>query len=217
MSRRSPVLLPLALLGLSACGLAGADVHGSGTVRTEARPVSGFTGVTVGGSLDVDITIGGATKVEVIADDNLLPIIRTEVKGDQLVIDARDSYSTRSDVLVRITVPRLAALSVSGAADGVVRGVAGDALALAVSGSGSIKASGQTRRLSAQVSGSGDLHARDLRADTASASVSGSGDVDLTVRETLAASVSGSGSIDYWGKPGNVVRNISGSGTIEGH
>lgn len=211
-----PALLVLgAVFGLTACDVAGAQVKGTGKVTTDHRKVGAFSSVHVSGSMDAEVTIARTTSVEVIGDDNVVPLIRTEVRGGQLVVDSRDSYSTRSPLVVRITTPTLAAFSSSGSGDAAVRGVTGDRLDLQVSGSGSIDVAGRTKQLTAEVSGSGEIHARRLAATTARAIVSGSGEVELTVSDTLDAVVSGSGSIDYWGNP-TVKRTVSGSGSIAG-
>src|SRR3982751_1352355 len=58
------------------------DVKGSGHVVTESRDVPEFSGIDVGGIYKVDVTAQKDFAVVVEADDNLLPLIRTEVDGD---------------------------------------------------------------------------------------------------------------------------------------
>src|SRR5205085_3408273 len=54
---------------------------GSGKIVTEKRNVSGFKGVDVGGDFQVEITAGKEFAVEIETDDNLLPLIETEVNN----------------------------------------------------------------------------------------------------------------------------------------
>jgi hypothetical protein len=55
----------------------------------------------------VDVRVGPATSLVVEADSNLLPLIRTDVRGDKLNIETERSYRSRNPVRVTYTVPRL--------------------------------------------------------------------------------------------------------------
>ena len=52
--------------------------------------------------------------VEVQADDNILPLIETNVNGSTLQIDLRDKASTHSDMIVRITAPNIERVETTG-------------------------------------------------------------------------------------------------------
>ena len=86
------VVLVLAL-GALLWSLAGCDsifgsgvVVGSGTLKSESRPVSGFTTVTLStvGSLTIEQT--GTESLTVEGDDNIVPLITTVVKNNNLEI-----------------------------------------------------------------------------------------------------------------------------------
>jgi hypothetical protein len=62
----------------------------------------------------VDVRVGPAPSLVVEADSNLLPLIRTEVRGDTLYIYAERSYRSRNPVHVIYTVPRLSDLRQNG-------------------------------------------------------------------------------------------------------
>lgn len=204
-------------ISLAACSVAQAKgITGSGQPRTEARTTPPFTEIEVRGAIAADVTVGSAQTIAVSGDDNVVPIIRTTVKKGRLIIDARSPYTTRRGVSVTITVPNLLALGASGSSGVTVRGVDGEALALAVSGSGSIEATGKAARLALAVSGSGSLHARGVVSDDATVAVSGSGGAELSVARGLTVQLSGSGTVDYWGDPA-VTQAISGSGTLRRH
>ena len=64
------------------------------------------------------------------------------------------------------------------------------------------------------MSGSGDVDARDLKAQEAYVKVSGSGDVKVYASEGFRGRVTGSGDIDIYGNPEHVSRHVSGSGDI---
>ena len=235
--RRSLGLLSLAVLLATACGLSfdfgGPAVAGSGTVITRPRPVPAFDHVAVGGDFDVTITAGPARDLTLTGDDNLLPLIETEVRGGTLHIDTDRNLRSNEPIRIVITTPTLNGISSGGSSTIRVTGVRADRFEASVSGSSELTAAGQVQELAASVSGSGDiamtgaaqhvdgsvsgsggLDLRRVRALTASVRVSGSGDVTLHVTERLEAQVSGSGTVRYSGNP-TVNSNISGSGSVE--
>ena len=65
---------------------------GSGKIVTEKRSLSGFKGVDVGGVFQVEITAGKEFAVEVETDDNLLPLIKTEVNNGVLEIESTAAF-----------------------------------------------------------------------------------------------------------------------------
>lgn len=218
MSMRSTpvvVVVVIASIALVACGFAGADIKGNGKARTEQRTLPTFRALSVSGSIEVRVVVGGKQSVELRGDDNVLPVIETRVTKDRLVVHSTDSYSSKVPLELRITVPALEALSASGACRGSVKGITGKTFALDASGASSFDLAGTVDRLRVDVSGSGTVRARGLVAASARASVSGAGDVELTATSQLDASVSGAGSIDYWGNPGSVQRSVSGAGSID--
>jgi len=80
-------------------------------------------------------------------------------------------------------------------------------------GNGDITLSGQSRDLQSQISGSGDLKARDLQAENVKVGIRGSGDANVFASVSLDASISGSGDVNYRGNP-KVTSTIHGSGSI---
>ena len=57
----------------------GSGIKGSGVASSEIREADEFTGVDVGGVFEVEITAGKEYSVQVQADDNLIPFVKTEV------------------------------------------------------------------------------------------------------------------------------------------
>ena len=74
----------------------------------------------------------------VTADDNILPIIETTVDGDTLRIYAKQSYDTKLGINVKITLPALNGLSVSGSGDIHATGFRAGELDANIAGSGNI-------------------------------------------------------------------------------
>lgn len=209
-------------------------VHGSGVVAREDRSVSSFRRVVVKGSSDVVLTQAAAQRVTVEAEDNLVPLIRTAVEDGNLVIDTRKCIENTRPVVVHVTAPELAGLTISGSGDVTGPGridakefdirisgsgdvrlwlVASD-IRTQISGSGDVVLRGSARNFDATISGSGDINAADLATVRAGVRISGSGDCRLDVAEQLDVSISGSGDVGYKGPVRDVRASVSGSGDV---
>ncbi len=227
--RALPSLLAIAALG---CVSFGDGLDGSGRVVTVSRTATGFDRVAVGGSFDVDVTVGNAYSVRITGDDNLLPYVRTEVRGRTLEIESSRNLDPTTTLRVAVSTPALVSLASSGSSDVRASGVRANAfdasvsgssdlaaagdfgdLDASVSGSGSVRLQGTAGAVNATVSGSGDLDLAQVAARSARVRVSGSGDAVVHASEALSASVSGSGDVRYLGAP-RVESSVSGSGTV---
>lgn len=205
------------LLGLSAalvaCTAADAQVRGNGSAKTESRTPGDFAAIAVGGAITVDISVGASTSVTVSADANVLPLIRTEVKGGRLVIEPTARYRTSTPVKVAITTPTLTGLSLAGASVGTVAGVDGGRLAADVSGASELTLRGALAQLTLDASGASQIEGRGLTATNATVGASGASQVEVTVKRALTAAASGASRIDYWGGA-TVTKVVSGASQI---
>ncbi|MCK6447659.1 MAG: DUF2807 domain-containing protein [Planctomycetes bacterium] len=212
--------LGLALLSSScvvSCGswgAWGADVVGSGVARTESRSVGGFERIHVNGSTDVVAEIGATPSLEVTADDNVLQYLETRVEDGTLVVELKSgSYSLRVQPVVKVVAPTLVGLEVDGSSDATISKLTGAGFAIEIDGSGNVRCSGAVDALDVDISGSGDVRARDLAAKRVTVGISGSGDVHVQALETLSVSIAGSGDVRYAGEP-QVTQSIAGSGDV---
>jgi hypothetical protein len=209
-------------------------VKGSGKVISEQRQVPEFKTVKLKGFGKVVLTKGEQHTVEIRTDDNIMPLIETEVANGNLVI-SQGNYNLKPTTLdFEITVKELKGISISGSGDvtGKSRFVTDDFFAkisgsgdmaleldvvnleTGISGSGSMNLAGKTDRHDASISGSGKINAFDMDAKKVSLKVSGSGDCKVVATETLNTKISGSGDVFYKGHP-QVNSKISGSGSLE--
>tara|TARA_B110000093_G_scaffold178454_1_gene217038 strand:+ start:1677 stop:2405 length:729 start_codon:yes stop_codon:yes gene_type:complete len=187
---------------------------GSGVEKKEVRDIGEFRGVDLGISADVAITYGENPSLNIVADDNILPIITTEVVDGELSISSNESYSTKTKIRVEIKIPVIDKLSISGSGNVSLDSVTKDKLNLLISGSGNIDATGSVANLTAKVSGSGDMRLKRLKTKNCKLTINGSGDAVVSVTEILDAKINGSGDISYYGKPQKVVSKVNGSGDI---
>ena len=149
------------------------------------------------------------------ADDNLLPVISTEVVDDVLVVSPNGNYTSRSQVTLTVGVPVLRSLSMRGAGDTFLDSVTREELVLLVSGAGTVGGVGTVDRLDAQILGSGTLLLGRLRAKECRVTVTGAGHGAVFASESLTAFITGSGRIEYLGDPGKVTPHVTGAGSIQ--
>lgn len=189
-------------------------VRGSGNLAMEKRSVTGFKAVDVGGVFQVEIVAQKDFGVEVEADDNLLPLIRTEVDGGTLRIEADKHLSTRNPIRIRISAPDIEKLEVSGAANVTLSNLKNTKLSVEGSGASRTKISGETAKLDIDVSGGSKIDADELKSATAVIDASGASLVTVNVSDDLTSDASGASKIFYAGNPKNVSSNNSGASSI---
>lgn len=208
--RRSVVLAALAAAMTSGC-----ITRGSGQPRREVRKAEHFTEIDAGGVFDVQVEIGEQAAIEVVGDDNVVPLVRTTVTGDRLHIELEGNISPKVDLVVRITTPALERLRSSGAGKTRVTGLRGETFEIDASGASSVTLDGSVEILKLDLSGAGRVDALELQAQTVEADLSGAGSAELTATRRLVAHISGAGSVRYAGDPVEVERHISGAGSVE--
>src|SRR5690349_10486914 len=67
---------------------------GSGHAVSVLHKTGRFSVVEVAGAANAVVRVGAKTRVVVRGDDNIVPLVRTEVSGGRLVISERGSYTT---------------------------------------------------------------------------------------------------------------------------
>lgn len=191
-------------------------VVGDGKIASERRAIGSLTGLEVSGSVHVDVRVGGAPGLQVEADGNLLPLVRTEASGSSLRVWIEKNVRTQNPVRVTYTVPSLTHVRASGSGRLVIGDLNGAPLSVSKSGSGSTELSGRVANLDLQASGSGSINASALQSGTATLSQSGSGRISLgqVDADTLTANVHGSGEVQASGSVRILNARVHGSGGV---
>jgi len=208
-------------------------IEGQGPAITEDRAVDPFTKLEVNIDADVTILPGDKQFIRIQAQNNIIKIIKIEVRGKTLEIESRPCFQTDSRVKIELTTNMLSTVKINGSAniktstsmniedfDVSVNGSGqyiGDIFANSVNadinGSGNIIINGSTKKLNVEINGSGNFKGIGFKAFAADISVKGSGNVDINALNKLNVELLGSGDVTYSGNP-EITTSIEGSGKL---
>jgi hypothetical protein len=237
--RGAAILMASALAGLALAGCSAGAHENEGRTAQRSFPVGPFQSVSLTGSPDVIVTVGGQPSVRAEGDARLIERLEITVQNGDLRIGYRDSggwswgWHHDRGVTIHVTVPALLAATLTGSGDMRIDRVQGDRFVgtvtgsgdLAVgqlqasegvftlTGSGGIRAAGRAQRSQVQLQGSGDVDLRALEMRSAVVSLHGSGDVTARAMETAEVHLFGSGDVSITG-PARCQIEKRGSGDV---
>jgi hypothetical protein len=188
-------------------------VKGSGVRKTEKRDLAAFNGIETSGAFEVSVNCQKPASFEIEADDNLLPLVQTEVRDGVLRVTTTKGYSSNGGIVLRVTVPDLASIKSTGAGKFNIAGVKNDAFAIRSTGAATVVASGESKSAKIESTGAGTIDAHKLRVNNADVSVTGAASVDVYATDQLDVRVSGAGTVSYSGNP-KVNKRLSGAGQV---
>ncbi|MGJ3240708.1 MAG: head GIN domain-containing protein [Anaerolineae bacterium] len=238
MQQRNWTILWISILGLlilSACDALLDSTAGNGNVVEETRTVSNFTEIRIATGGRVYVTLGDEYEITVNIDENLLDLLTTEVDDNTLVIDQRSNTGIRpTELTVRVTLPELEGIHITGAGDINVAPVESDSFAISISGAGDVRVdeliadeldvevsgagnvvieAGRVTKQDIRLSGAGNYNAGDVESETVEVNLSGVGAATINASESITGNLSGVGSITYSGDA-SVDVETSGVGSI---
>src|SRR5215510_12907450 len=209
--------LSLALVvGLVGCNLNNTTdrVKGSGIMKTEKRSLAPFDSLEVSCHGSIQVHSQGQEGLEISGDDNIIPLITTEVSGGILYIRSSKDYNSRDNLEIIVSAPDLKKFVFSGAGKANLSNVKNDRVEMSLAGAGSLTASGETKESDITLSGAGSVDTKNLHAVNAKVNSTGIGSVEIYVTGQLDAKTSGIGEINYYGSPKIVNRQAGGIGKI---
>lgn len=191
--------------------------EGDGVAMRDVRAIAALPALDVSGSLPVEVRVGPAPSLVVEADSNLVPLIRTETRGDTLRIWSEQGLRSKTPLRIVYTTPRLTEVRASGATRVDVRGLDGAPLDVRKSGSASVSLAGRVGSLNARASGSGLIDAAELHSNSIDVTLSGSSRMRLgPVKGDVARTeLSGSSSLDASGAVRSLSTRVSGSASAD--
>jgi hypothetical protein len=205
----------LALLAVGSVVTACSATAGSGQLATQSRQVSGVASVELTGAGELSIDQTGTESLTVSAEDNLLPLLTSEVEGDTLILGKKPNTRivTTKPITYTLTMKDITGFAVSGSGTINAPKLTTAALRIEISGSGMITTAGNADDQNLEISGSGRYLADGLTSKTTTAEISGSGTANVVASNALNVKISGSGTLTYSGNP-QVTQTVSGSGRL---
>lgn len=187
---------------------------GSGKIGTISRRVNEFKAINSQGNFDI-VYRRGPYDLEIKGDDNLIPLLSTQVVGNELKLSMDKPYSTEHPLVVSISAPRIESFKIDGGSDVKIQGIKNERLTLELRGAVDVVAEGTVSRLRLRIQGTGDFTAKTLIADYVDVDMLGAGDAEITARKELSVKLVGMGDIIYYGRPAVVHKSVLGMGDLE--
>jgi len=209
--------------------------EGSGKQITENRNLTDFEKIEISGAIKLEIIQDSSLGMQIIADDNILPELKTTVSGGVLEIGLEGNYCNTGEIRIILHSKSLKAIAVSGASEIISNTlISSNEFELALSGSSEIslilntgnlvtKSSGsstinlvgQARKHDVDMSGSTELNAFDFVVNEYILESSGASNCKINALTSLSTNTSGTSEIVYKGNPKYIKSDKSGVATIE--
>jgi len=211
-------------------------ISGSGNVIREERKVEGFKGISASSGLNLFIKQGSNESLIIEAEDNIMPLIITEVKNDVLEIHYKLfswGLSLTKPVNVYISVKELNEIKGSSGSSIKTEEIATGSIKINLSSSATgqfvlqateidanassgalINISGKTYNQKINLSSGCSYEALDLISKSAVADVSSGASVKINVSDSLKVNISSGGLVQYKGTP-KISSNISSGATLK--
>jgi hypothetical protein len=211
------LVLLLVLTPVAASAESGSQdcVHGNGKTATVNREMAKFDRLDVSGAFEIKVAAGRSRQsVRITGEENILPLIATDLKGTGLAIHPSKSICTNKPIIVEIGVTTMVALDSSGSDNVDITGLNAGKFTVNMSGSGDVELAGRATHLEAVLSGAGTLDAKDLKTEETSLNISGSGNANVYASEKLGVEIVGVGEVNYYGNPKKIDKQIIGVGNL---
>lgn len=193
----------------------GKGVAGSGVRKTEKRIVADFKGIDVGGAYEIEVVAQKQEQgIELEGDDNILPLVKTEVKNGTLHVWSDEPFNVKNAVRLKIAAADVQAMNISGACKVNVQNIKTDRFELNVSGASDVIMQGETTSLKIDSNGASKVDSEKLTTRAANVTTNGAGTTRVYVSEEMTANASGASTIIYSGDPKVVNKKDSGASKI---
>lgn len=189
-------------------------VEGSGTAAETRRNVGDFRAIRVDGAINVRFS-AGPKSVILNGDDNLLPLVTTEVTSKTLVLTTKEEVDPEFDLVATISAASLEAFHGNGAGNATLEGLDSEQFSVTLDGAGDVELAGESKALRIEINGAGDVAAKGLQAGDVRVEINGAGNAEVYSQRELAVEINGAGRVSYSGKPAKVTQEINGVGGVE--
>ncbi len=212
-------------------------VRGSGNMTTDTRPLASFHGVELGLPGDMEITLGNTESITIEAEENIMPLIETEVRGGILnvgLVPGANIQPTKpikykltsksfdqltTDSVGSIKAPTISAENfkavINSSGNIELGGLNSKSVNVEIKSIGNVKiGEGEVTNQTVTISSSGSYLSPDLKCATATVTIDSSGDAILWVTDKIDVVINSSGSVRYYGDP-KVKSEVNSSGSVQ--
>jgi hypothetical protein len=191
-------------------------VPGSGNLVTEDRTTTDFTRVSVGAGIKVVAKAGAEPKVSLEAQENLLPLITTNVIDGQLVVNvAPPGITTSEPITLTVTAPVIESLALSGGSTGFLESVT-DTLNLDAAGGSKLTVIGTVKGLTLATSAGSHAELGELVAENAQVTMSDGSSATMMVTSGVSGTASGGSTLVLVKPPASMTVSVSGGASVQG-
>ncbi|HCE55779.1 MAG: head GIN domain-containing protein [Lutibacter sp.] len=213
-------------------------IKGNRNVVSEDRTIrSDFEIINVQQGINLTISQGNPTSLSVEADENVIDLLITEVKNNELNIYFEKSVYQAKARNVFLTTENISKIKASSGASVKsentiqaetlelnsssgstmkIRTIANEITSESSSGS-NITIVGKSNSFTANSSSGSSINAKDLKVVNAITKASSGANIDVNVTGKLTAKASSGADIDYEGSPETVDKNTSSGGSVTGN
>ena len=193
--------------------------------ETQTRNAENFDGIKVSTGIDLYLSMGNSEEVKIVADEDIIDDIKTEVKDGTLHIYTKKNnwfnWGNNKPRKAYVTVTELTRLYASSGSDVVSENtLEGDRLEVKTSSGSDVKIdviiknlsvdassgsdaklSGKSKTFEAEASSGSDIKAQNLEAKIGKLRASSGSDISVTITDELYAKASSGADIRYYGNP----------------
>lgn len=210
------------------------EIEGEGKINLHTAKIENFENIYLEIPAHVIIEENDSATFTIACQDNVFNEINVLTNNGKLVIESNKKFKVQRPVEIRITVPTLNYIDITGngtieynptkylkklkvelkGKSKLISTLSASEIDIEIVDDGDALLAGKVESLEGMINGSGDIHAYDLAAVKCKLEINGSGNVRCSPSTRLNAIIHGSGNIYYKGTP-EIKSEITGSGQIK--
>jgi hypothetical protein len=211
--------------------------EGSGTIKSEDRPISGVNSVSVSSGMNLYLEQADFEKMTLEAEDNILPLIVAEVSDGNLTVEYKrtlfggifarkpvniylrlidlDKIQLSSGSKLESSLIKTESLEIDldSGSSGTIELDVGD-LIVEISSGSNLSAMGNAEEQDISLSSGSAYKGEDLISSTAKVNASSGSAATINVTDSMDINISSGSRVEYYGRP-RVTSNISSGGSLE--
>lgn len=189
-------------------------IEGNGKVETFEKNGFSISSFMADGTFDIEIIPSKSYKLKLIAESNILEVIKKDISNDTLKLYPTKSICPEKDIMVKLYVPKLNMAKVSGNID-LAFNLSANSLNLELEGNVNAKGKGEISELSIISDGSAELSMFDLNTKITNLKSEGMLNLEITATKQLNINADGMTEISLKGNAKINKQNSDGMLDIE--